>query len=203
MNTPDFPGAGVPDDVPENALAQEIARIANELFSSSSHPSPVAPPHLGPSAAGPGAFGVSPAFAFPLVPGPMQKPPIPTAPSPKEGDLRTIPALVTDAVGGPAPVELARTGRGTEGATDAPYFLALAGLPGGIPVAASAPVLPSSQFHPELVPSITSVPAVDTHGARGGDRIFDPRAIKLDFPILTERVHGRPLVWLDNAATTQ
>jgi cysteine desulfurase/selenocysteine lyase len=27
--------------------------------------------------------------------------------------------------------------------------------------------------------------------------------VKRDFPILRERVHGRPLVWLDNAATTQ
>ncbi len=32
---------------------------------------------------------------------------------------------------------------------------------------------------------------------------FDVNAIKRDFPILTELVHGRPLIWLDNAATTQ
>ena len=32
---------------------------------------------------------------------------------------------------------------------------------------------------------------------------FDAEALKRDFPILRERVHGRPLVWLDNAATTQ
>jgi cysteine desulfurase/selenocysteine lyase len=32
---------------------------------------------------------------------------------------------------------------------------------------------------------------------------FDVQAIKRDFPILRERVNGRPLVWLDNAATTQ
>jgi SufS family cysteine desulfurase len=34
-------------------------------------------------------------------------------------------------------------------------------------------------------------------------RIFDPYTIKRDFPILRQRVNGRPLVWLDNAATTQ
>jgi cysteine desulfurase/selenocysteine lyase len=34
-------------------------------------------------------------------------------------------------------------------------------------------------------------------------RIFDPYTIKRDFPILGERVNGRRLVWLDNAATTQ
>jgi cysteine desulfurase / selenocysteine lyase len=32
---------------------------------------------------------------------------------------------------------------------------------------------------------------------------FDAEAIKRDFPILRECVNGRPLVWLDNAATTQ
>ena len=32
---------------------------------------------------------------------------------------------------------------------------------------------------------------------------FDPYAIKRDFPILQQNVNGRPLVWLDNAATTQ
>lgn len=32
---------------------------------------------------------------------------------------------------------------------------------------------------------------------------FDPHAVKRDFPILQERVHGKPLVWLDNGATTQ
>ncbi|THU40474.1 cysteine desulfurase [Niastella caeni] len=32
---------------------------------------------------------------------------------------------------------------------------------------------------------------------------FDVESIKADFPILRERVNGRPLIWLDNAATTQ
>ena len=32
---------------------------------------------------------------------------------------------------------------------------------------------------------------------------FDAEALKRDFPILSERVNGRPLIWLDNAATTQ
>lgn len=32
---------------------------------------------------------------------------------------------------------------------------------------------------------------------------FDVHAIRRDFPILREHVHGRPLIWLDNAATTQ
>jgi cysteine desulfurase/selenocysteine lyase len=32
---------------------------------------------------------------------------------------------------------------------------------------------------------------------------FDVEAIRNDFPILREKIHGRPLVYLDNAATTQ
>ncbi|TAK99176.1 MAG: SufS family cysteine desulfurase [Aquabacterium sp.] len=32
---------------------------------------------------------------------------------------------------------------------------------------------------------------------------FDVNLIRQDFPILRERVNGRPLIWLDNAATTQ
>jgi cysteine desulfurase / selenocysteine lyase len=33
--------------------------------------------------------------------------------------------------------------------------------------------------------------------------LFDPHALKREFPILQQTVHGKPLVWLDNAATTQ
>lgn len=39
--------------------------------------------------------------------------------------------------------------------------------------------------------------------AISGVRPFDPRAIRRDFPILREQVNGKPLVWLDNGATTQ
>ncbi|TDU31863.1 cysteine desulfurase /L-selenocysteine selenide-lyase (L-alanine-forming) [Panacagrimonas perspica] len=36
-----------------------------------------------------------------------------------------------------------------------------------------------------------------------GRGAFDVNAVRKDFPILRERVNGRPLVWFDNAATTQ
>ncbi|MFN7214468.1 MAG: family 2A encapsulin nanocompartment cargo protein cysteine desulfurase [Microcystis sp.] len=32
---------------------------------------------------------------------------------------------------------------------------------------------------------------------------FDVHTVRLDFPILQERVNGKPLIWFDNAATTQ
>jgi cysteine desulfurase/selenocysteine lyase len=37
----------------------------------------------------------------------------------------------------------------------------------------------------------------------GQARPFDVAAIRKDFPILHQQVHGKPLAWLDNAATTQ
>ncbi len=33
--------------------------------------------------------------------------------------------------------------------------------------------------------------------------VFDPQAVRQDFPILAQQVNGHPLVYLDNAATTQ
>ena len=50
----------------------------------------------------------------------------------------------------------------------------------------------SSTTPPEPVPQIA-----DQH------EIFDVNAIRADFPILRETVHGKPLIWFDNAATTQ
>ncbi len=53
-----------------------------------------------------------------------------------------------------------------------------------------------------LVPGFggaSDIPAFAS-GPRG---TFDPQLVKRDFPILRERVNGRELVWLDNAATTQ
>ena len=39
--------------------------------------------------------------------------------------------------------------------------------------------------------------------AVAGTRRIDANARRADFPILSERVNGRPLIWLDNGATTQ
>ncbi len=52
-------------------------------------------------------------------------------------------------------------------------------------------VRPTS-FAPELVPNL-----------RSSSSLLDPHAVKRDFPILREPIHGSRLVWLDNAATTQ
>lgn len=45
--------------------------------------------------------------------------------------------------------------------------------------------------------------ATPTDVKKSGGSTFDANLIKKDFPILSERVNGKPLIWLDNAATTQ
>jgi cysteine desulfurase/selenocysteine lyase len=49
------------------------------------------------------------------------------------------------------------------------------------------------EFRPDLVPLDLGI----------AKRPLDAKLIRRDFPILEERVHGHPLIWLDNAATTQ
>jgi len=53
-------------------------------------------------------------------------------------------------------------------------------------------------------PSVAPTAALNVNGHSGLSRPpFDVELIKKDFPILREWVNGRPLIWLDNAATTQ
>jgi cysteine desulfurase/selenocysteine lyase len=56
---------------------------------------------------------------------------------------------------------------------------------------------------PRLPGTSTRVEPVVSPGLGSGTRPFDAHSIKRDFPILHQKVHGKPLVWLDNAATTQ
>lgn len=48
-----------------------------------------------------------------------------------------------------------------------------------------------------------NAPAPTVPGLAPSPTGFDVQATRRDFPILQERVHGKPLIWLDNAATTQ
>ena len=112
-------------------------------------------------------------FAFPGVPGLQSVPGVPGLPSSPPSDLEGLPDVAS------APT--------VPGAS--------AYIPSGekIPAPATPPLsLGSFEFHPNLVPEVALSP-----------RPFDPQFIRRDFPILQEQVNGRPLVWLDNAATTQ
>jgi cysteine desulfurase / selenocysteine lyase len=107
----------------------------------------------------------------------------------------TAPALPSSGApsypGAPSPQGAPPYPAGLQAATNAPS--PLQGAPDvGAPAGPTLPVTTGYDFQPELVPDL---------GTSAG--LFDPNTIKRDFPILQERVHGRPLVWLDNAATTQ
>ncbi len=59
---------------------------------------------------------------------------------------------------------------------------------------------------PRLVPAASTARPVIAPGLReagSGAQPFNAAALREDFPILREKVHGRRLVWLDNGATTQ
>ncbi|TDD55057.1 cysteine desulfurase [Kribbella antibiotica] len=62
----------------------------------------------------------------------------------------------------------------------------------------AAPAVDSGPFYflDAEHPAVPQLP-LDPHPA------FDVHAVRRDFPILAELVNGRPLIWLDNAATTQ
>ena len=65
------------------------------------------------------------------------------------------------------------------------------------PSTAKPPAGPVTGFQPySFLPAM--LPALPT-----SLRPFDAAFIRRDFPILQEKVNGKPLVWLDNAATTQ
>ncbi len=106
----------------------------------------------------------------------------PSAPAPVPSGLRNVPS---PGAAGPA-------------ASDALYFVDHGGVHAPVSEIASpraaAPANGASapEFSPQLAPN--SGPAAQP---------FDPYRIKRDFPILQQHVHGKPLVWLDNAATTQ
>ena len=92
----------------------------------------------------------------------------------------------------------------------------------GLPLAVSL-ATPSFYFIEELETKIPDLPAVVAKPGQlvqvqGIDPLFVPHAsgrsvqrpsffdvhtVRLDFPILQERVNGKPLIWFDNAATTQ
>src|SRR5271157_4731593 len=49
----------------------------------------------------------------------------------------------------------------------------------------------------------TTHEAIQTPARESSSFAFDVKRIREDFPILKQKVHGKPLVYLDNAATSQ
>jgi len=126
---------------------------------------------------------VSELFSFPGVPGAQSPPGVPVLPSsvptnpPAETDLGALPQAPGFR---PTPIP------GSSGNAPDPER--------ATPPSGSLPAgVESVELRPDLEPAELGV----------AKRPLDTRLIRQDFPILQERVNGRPLIWLDNAATTQ
>ncbi|HWL89661.1 MAG TPA: hypothetical protein VNO21_27850, partial [Polyangiaceae bacterium] len=143
-----------PDLAQAMAMAKEIEQMANSFFAGAFSAAPgapgpavdaaapeavssavtssgaVAPPRVGPHALNVGGGGISPGTALPPIPGPVHRPPLAAAPPPTERDLRALPALLSENLGTPSPIEVASfaTTQDAYGSSE-PYFLQLAGLP--------------------------------------------------------------------------
>jgi cysteine desulfurase/selenocysteine lyase len=85
------------------------------------------------------------------------------------------------------------------------------GSPTGVPTAAATvPNVPAGGSVPESSERVAAQSGARIYEFQPtfmpeeqGRRLYDVDSIRRDFPILREFVHGKPLVWLDNAATTQ
>ena len=173
------PGWSVPRGWPE---AVELERLANELFSAATGAirSP-APPR--------GAGGA------------------PIADVPSERSIG-IPSVANDLVAGIPPAAT------TPGAIELPAEAELRELLAGISprgVTDTRPFPPSNYYFLEfarIAPGGLQVPGAPWDQAAAATPApvappYDVNLVRRDFPILQERINGRPLVWLDNAATTQ
>ncbi|MEQ1673025.1 MAG: aminotransferase class V-fold PLP-dependent enzyme, partial [Hyphomicrobium sp.] len=97
-------------------------------------------------------------------------------PLPFEAELKSLLA--------PLAAQPASSAHGGENGSSLYFLGGLLSPSAGIGV----PGLATPQFDPSLSPAHDQ---------------FDVQAIRRDFPILNETVNGRPLIWFDNAATTQ
>ncbi len=157
-----------------------IARLANELFAAlPGHPQDVGP--KAPSSETLNTSGVPGIQAFPADAS------LPASSVPSEAELRDLPSLLAVPSGSAVPAGLSAKP-------------ALPDIPGFYFLERDQPTPTATQELPGAhgVGLETGVPGLETDV-----RPFDPHAVRRDFPILNEQVHGKPLIWLDNGATTQ
>jgi cysteine desulfurase/selenocysteine lyase len=165
-----------------------------------------------PGAAARGLPPVFPATAGAAIPG-ATIPGATVAPAPLGSIAQASPFYFLDYVGSGWD---SLSGSAFESLTD---LAGLAAQPGALPTgvdlsALRAPLPPASGLVsgvpkpggvPDfyfLEPTLSSAGVGALRGV-GQHPPFNVAAIRRDFPILAERVNGRPLIWLDNAATTQ
>jgi len=209
---------GLPSDIDSAA----IDRIAADLFAAMGTPIPEAstPPAAIPTVPTPGAVipgataAATTAAAAPTPSSATQSRPIPEAIAPDvviPTSAAVAPFAAISRVSVPEPptapgaVAPSAVGAGLLPSFDA-LSLRTPNLDAGLPRLFNSPAPPAHAIASEspyyfLTPPAAPAPTPATPLLPR--RVFDVRDIRRDFPILQERVHGRPLIWLDNAATTQ
>jgi cysteine desulfurase/selenocysteine lyase len=164
----------------------------------------------------PGAIaqGQGPATALPKTAGAaIPNPSAPVVPAPPGSIAQASPFYFLDYVGSGWD---SLSGSASEVLTDlAALATQSSAIPTGVDLSALRAPLPPPSGLVSGVPKPGSVPdfyflepTLNTAGVGalrgvGQHPPFNVAAIRRDFPILAERVNGRPLIWLDNAATTQ
>ncbi|OBK84068.1 cysteine desulfurase [Mycolicibacter heraklionensis] len=164
--------------------AAELEVLANQLYAA--RPGPDSPPQttaVAPRGGAPDPSGLLPpgladlsAFAVP------------------SGIVPTVPGVLAGSPASAVPVAPRGSAPGWPGGTPAVPQLDWHG--------SRTPAVGGDEanyaFLSHRVPSAEPAPTVpDSH------EIFDVNAVRADFPILRETVNGKPLIWFDNAATTQ
>lgn len=193
----------------------ELARIANEIYAEGfplQSPFAAASPQIPSTASMPDAAtplaplgagsGASSALGLPDLSQLAQLPVKPEVPSQVAEihayQLQYAPDIVSD-------LDI----RALLGGIDVPYQSEVNGLLGGFTpnrpspaVSLGSPSVPSKATDSNFY-FIKPVAGHATGIASSAHPPFDANLIRKDFPILSELVNGRPLIWLDNAATTQ
>jgi cysteine desulfurase / selenocysteine lyase len=109
-----------------------------------------------------------------------------------EGIVPTVPGVLAGTV---PTVPVAPRGSAPSWLSEAPSVPEL-GWSDAVPVPPDAPDGDEHNYY--FLTAADPVPQlVDEH------EVFDVNAVRADFPILKETVNGKPLIWFDNAATTQ
>ena len=193
MSTSDFGSVEAPGGLPISE--SDLAALANQLFTS--RPGIDSPPQSVPLAPRGSVPDTTAAFSFAnavvgLEPHTVPTNIVPTIPGVLAGPVSTVPAAPST------------------------HPVAPVGFPGEVPAIPAIPSLNGlSLAAPETVgdeanyyfTSARTAPVQVVHPpiprVAPQHDVFDVNAIRADFPILRETVNGKPLIWFDNAATTQ
>ena len=143
--------------------------------------------------------GIRPLFSYPAGAG------LPVASQPATITIPTdteLQELANDFAGSPAP-QVSETFRApsTPQIPGAPLQREAADFSIGYSFLNDIRALAPAGISPNIENFVAPSPALP--GLNLSSTGFDVQAIRRDFPILQEQVHGKPLIWLDNAATTQ